>query len=304
MLFWAKFFFASPIARAHGLYDPLPPGIFQLKWSWDPTLLFFVAMGFAYWHGLRSFKRPPPIALWQKLCFCLGLLVLISGLLPPIDPLSDRLFFMHMIQHLMITSIGVPLLLFGAPFFVIMRGAPPWVRRKIYFPLLRNRGVRFFNYLMTTPLIALAVYEGMTWFWHVPFFYNLALLNDAFHLLEHAGFAFAALYAWRNIIDPYPLKSRLAMPVRLLFIAAMEALNIVLSAFLTFSDSVWYAYQGIPAPQWWTWGHLEDQHLGGLIMWVPGGMIHVLALTIVFFVWVGREQAKDRALLVDKLATS
>lgn len=288
------------VAYAHGLYDPLPEGVFQLKWDWDPTLIFFLVMGILYMRGLRAFKRKIPVAMWQRVLFFVGIFVLIAALLPPIDPLSDRLFFMHMIQHLMITSIGVPLVLFGVPFFVIIRGAPPWFRRQIYFPLLRMKVVRFAQSVMSYPVTALIVYEMMFWFWHVPFFYNLALLNDGFHLLEHAGFAFAAMYVWRNIIDPYPMRSRVPMPARLLFLAIMEAFNIILSSFLAFSTTVWYAYEGIPQPSWWTWGHLEDQKLGGLIMWVPGGIIHVLAMTIVFFVWVGREQRKDQALQAER----
>ena len=282
------------IAYGHSLYAPTPVGFFQLKWAWDPTLLFFLVLGFLYFRGLRSFKGRSPVATWQKASFFSGLVVLCIAYLPPIDPLSDQLFFVHMVQHLLITLVGVPLLIFGAPFFVAIRGIGPWPRRNIYFPLIRSRVVKHGLSFIQHPLVALGIFETVFWVWHVPKYYNMALLNDAIHLLEHACMAFAAMNIWRLIIDPKPMKSRLPLPMRMLLLAFLTACDVALSAALTYAETVWYAYDGLPMPGWWSWDHLEDQRLGGLIMWVPGGMIWFLAMTAVFFVWAHREQEKDR----------
>jgi len=218
----------------------------------------------------------------------------IAALLPPIDPLSDQLFWVHMVQHMMITHIGVPFMLFGVPFFVLIRGVPNWFRRYIYFPLLRSRILSFLNRTIGRPVPSLIFFIGNYWFWHVPRFYNLALLNDVYHFLEHACFAASSLLLWRNIIDPHPMKAHLPLPARLLFIGLMMASSLVLSSLLTFADEVLYAYQGIPQPSWFAhWGYLQDQRIGGLIMWVPGKFIYLIAMTIVFFVWANREGAMD-----------
>ena len=104
--------------------------------------------------------------------------------------------------------------------------------------------------------------------------------------------ASSAMLLWRLIIAPHPMRSPLPMPARLLFIAVIMAANIVLSSILTFADTVLYAYEGVPQPDWWTWGYMQDQHLGGLIMWVPGGFIQFIAMSICFFVWANSaEQA-------------
>ncbi len=287
------------IAYAHGLYDRPPEGIFQLKWDWDPTLLFFAVIALLYIRGLKKFKNKSPVEGWQKWMFFTGIATLIVALLPPIDPLSDQLFFMHMVQHLLITLVGVPLMIFGVPFFVIMRGAPNWFRRHVYFPILRNKPLAAIQRTWTRPLVALIVYECVFWFWHLPLFYNMALLNDAWHLLEHGSFALAAMFLWRNVIDPHPMKpAPLPLPARMLLVSAVMLADILLSAFLTFADDIWYAYDGIPLPDWWEkWGHLEDQKLGGLIMWIPGGTIYLIAMTALFFVWVHREEKKEEARL-------
>lgn len=284
----------STEAYAHDLYDNLPPGTFKLKWVWDPSLLFFLVLAFFYWRGLRAFRGPLPIKKWQVACYFLGIVFLVTAMLPPIDPLSDQLFFVHMIQHLMITNFGVPLMMLGAPFFISVRGLSPAFRRQVYFPLIRSKAVRLGFDFVSKPIVSLLLFEMSFWFWHVPYYYNLALLDDSFHLLEHACFAAASLLLWRNIIDPHPLRSRLSLPMRMLFVGAMMASNVILSSFLTFAETVWYAYDGRPLPTWWGWDHLEDQRLGGLIMWVPGEFYDVIVMTIIFFVWVGKEQAKDR----------
>jgi cytochrome c oxidase assembly factor CtaG len=283
------------IAFAHGGAETAAADTL-FKFDIDPSLVFFTIILVLYVKSLKHFRGPnSKVKLWQKCFFFIGIGTLIMGLLPPIDPLADKLFFMHMVQHLMITLIGVPLMLFGVPFFVIIRGAPLWFRKNIYFPILRSNVWRGVEFLVGRPLASLIFFELNFWFWHIPKYYDLALRNDFYHLLEHALFAISAMFLWRNIIDPHPLKSALPLPARLIFMGILMAVDVVLSALLTFSDKVLYAYEGVELPAWWTWGHLEDQKLGALIMWVPGGTIYLIATTIIFFVWANREQKKDDA---------
>jgi putative membrane protein len=290
-------------AYAHNLYDPLPPETFDLKWAWDPALIFFVILGILYLRGLRAFRGPLPVAKWQIGLFFLGLVIVSAALVPPIDPLSDQLFFMHMVQHLMITNIGVPIMMFGAPFFVCVRGISPTVRRRVYFPIVKSKPLRFFFNLVSLPLVSLGLFQAAFWFWHVPYFYNLALLNDAWHLVEHATFAWVSILLWRNIIDPAPMRSLLKLPVRMLYVMALMASNVILSAFLTFADTVWYAYVGRPIPEWWKpWTHLDDQQLGGLLMWVPGEFIDFFVVSVIFVVWTSRVKRDEEAIRLAKTA--
>ncbi len=291
----ADFFIST--AEAHNLYDPLPTETFQLKWAWDPALLLFVLLGILYYRGLKAFRGPLPIKKWQIGLYYLGVTIVIAALLPPIDPLSDQLFFMHMVQHLMITNIGVPLMMFGVPFFICVRGISPSVRRNIYFPIVRSRPLRWLFNLVSKPLVSLFLFQAAYWFWHVPYYYNLALLNDAWHLVEHATFAWASILLWRNIIDPHPMKSPIKLPMRMLYVMGLMAANVILSAFLSFSDDVWYAYVGRPIPEWWKpWNHLDDQRLGGLLMWVPGEFIDFFVVSVIFIIWSSRERKKEEAL--------
>ena len=76
----------------------------------------------------------------------------------------------------------------------------------------------------------------------------------------------------------------------------LMAANVILSAFLSFSDDVWYAYVGRPIPAWWSeWSHLDDQRLGGLLMWVPGEFIDFFVVTVIFAVWSSGVKKKEEA---------
>lgn len=263
----------------------------EIPWVWDPTLIFFLVLAWLYVRGLKKFKKKP-VAPWQKVSFATGIFIQLLALNPWSDQLASELFFVHMIQHLMIILLAVPMILAGAPFFVIIRFLPLFVKRYLYWPLLKSSLIQLVHKTLSTPLISLVIFNLNFWFWHQPRWYNLALYHDFYHLLEHSMMAITSLYLWRHIIDPHPMRSTLSMGMRLLFLASFMALNIILAALLTYAPDPWYAYENIALPSWWAqnWTRLDDQKLGGLIMWVPGGIITFLYMTLCFFVWVKREQ--------------
>ncbi len=265
----------------------------------DPTLIFFVLMAYFYVRGLRTFKNSSPVEWWQKLLFFSGIGVAIFALSPLIDGLADQLFFMHMIQHMLITMLAVPMMIFGVPFFIVLRGLPKWVFWQVYRPVITSKIYRrVIEPVLFSPLSALILYNAVFWAWHIPRFYDLALINDYFHLCEHGMMAMSALMLWRVIIDPRPMRSPVPIPFRILYIIAIMATNMLLSAFLSYSETVWYAYDLIPLPEFWQkWGRLYDQQLGGLIMWVPGGVLMLIAMSIVFALWAARERRRDYLVL-------
>lgn len=281
------------VAFAHGIED----SPYYYKLPLDPTLIFFVLMVFFYLRGLRTYRKAP-VAWWQLTLFFSGAAIAVLALSPLLDDMADQLFFMHMVQHMAITMVAVPMMIFGVPFIVCLRGLPRWVFWRIYRPVIRNRIYdRWIKPVVFSPLLALLLFNGSFWFWHIPKFYDLALLNDFYHLLEHAMMALTALLLWRVIIDPRPMRSPLPIPMRILYLLGIMALNMLLSAFLSYSETVWYAYELIPLPEFWQkWGRLQDQQLGGLLMWVPGGFLMFIAMTIVFAIWVARERRQEQLL--------
>jgi putative membrane protein len=125
--------------------------------------------------------------------------------------------------------------------------------------------------------------------WHLPALYEAALGNEALHLLEHAVFVIGAYLFWWNVIDPHPLRPNLQYLVRVPYIFLTVVPAFALGAFLTFADGPWYATYIVTAPL-----HgltpIEDQQLGGVIMWVPGSFIIGAALVLDLYVAIRNEQ--------------
>jgi putative membrane protein len=223
----------------------------------------------------------------QSLFFLAGMAVLFFSLNGPIHELSDYyLFSAHMVQHLLLTLIMPPLLLIGTPAWLIQ-------------PLLRRPAVLAVARALTSPLIAFGIYNVVFAGWHLPQFYGWALESHGVHIVQHLMFIGSALLVWWPVVDPVPELQRLTSPVRMLYLFALGVPMSVVSALITLSEDVLYAWYNA-APRVFDLNALDDQQMGGLIMWVPGMMVYWIAITVLFFRWSRREERdewRERALL-------
>jgi putative membrane protein len=229
-------------------------------------------------------ERSDPL---QTAFFLTGIAILFISLNGPIHELSDfYLFSAHMVQHLLLTLVMPPLLLMGLP---------AWVGRLV----LRRSALAASARILTAPLIAFGIYNVVFAGWHLPQFYNWALENHNAHIVQHLMFIGAALLVWWPVVDPVPELQRMSSPARMLYLFALGIPMSVVSALITLSEDVLYAWYS-EAPRVFSLSALDDQQMGGLIMWVPGMMVYWVAITILFFRWSNREERdewRERALL-------
>ena len=273
------------------LHVTVETGSFWTSWALDPAALIGIPLAaLLYARGLRSLgPRPRFHDSWRPWSFYAGLLVLLVALVSPLDHLSDELFLAHMTQHMLLMMVGVPLVLLGAPIIPVLRGIPRPVRRGIVIPVFKSLPVRGLLRLLTQPLVAWPLYVGVFLVWHVPAFFEAALGNEAMHQLEHLLFAGAAYAFWWNVVDPLPLRPNLSYLARIPYIFITVVPAFLLGAFLTFAGSAWFETYELSAPQYGLTG-LEDQQIGGVIMWIPGSFIVGTALMIDLFMAVRHEQ--------------
>jgi putative membrane protein len=267
----------------------------DFSWTYFPvhlsTLVGCLGLVAGYLYAVGPLRRRHALAPradpLQTGFFLTGVAVMFLALNGPIHELSDYyLFSAHMVQHLLLTLIMPPLLLIGLP---------AWLVR----PLLRMPVLATTARLLTSPLIAFGIYNVVFAGWHLPQFYNWALEDHNVHIIQHLMFIGAAMLVWWPVVDPVPELRRLASPVRMLYLFALGIPMSVVSALITLSDSVLYAWYA-EAPRVFNLGALDDQQMGGLIMWVPGMMVYWVAITILFFRWSGREERdewRERAML-------
>lgn len=253
---------------------------FLRSWPADPwlwaALLLSAAIYARGWLALRC--RDPGTWTGGKLvAFLGGLAALFLALGSPIEPFATFLLQVHMIQHLLLMMVAPPLLWLGAPLFPTIRGLPRPIRTYWLVPALRSRHIRGLFARLSRPGPALALYVFITWFWHVPAVYEVALRSGGWHRLQHLCFLGASLLFWHPVVRPYPSRPRWSPWLLIPYLLAADVSNTVLSALLTFSGEVLYPHYG-QIPRLGGISALDDQSTAGVLMWVPGSVAFLFPL--------------------------
>jgi putative membrane protein len=255
------------------------------RWSIHPsTVVGIAALGTLYIWAAAVLREKPTIA--QRSCFFSGLVVMFASLNGPIHDLSDDyLFSAHMVQHLLLTLAVPPLLL---------AGVPGWMLRPI---LSRPRIAPIARFLTRAP-ICFVTFNLVLAGWHLPPFYNAAMANHNLHILEHLMFMAGAVLMWWPLLSQLPEFPRLAYPGQMLYSFLMSIPMSIVAIYIAMADHVLYpAYSG--APRVLPLSPLEDQLLGALIMWIPGGIVFMIIMTVVFFKWNARGEDSTAGAQVD-----
>lgn len=250
----------------------------QVGWTWHPSVvigfaLWTIAYSLAVYLHRRQFPREKAFTAARQIAFHAGTLVGLLALVSPLDELGDRyLFSAHMVQHLLLMFVMPPLWLIGTP---------AWLVNSILPKSFLSVG----KWVTRLP-VALLIFAGVMIFWHVPALYTLAQDNEGVHIFEHLTFIGGALIGWWPAAGPSnSLLPKPAVPLRLLYHFMLAIPCTALAAVLTFSSAPLYPFyissRLINA--------LDDQHLGGLLMWVPTHMILLLGTGVTFFAWFKQE---------------
>jgi putative membrane protein len=227
-------------------------------------------------YGWAARARAAAFPAGRGIAAAAGLLVLAGALNGPLHDLSDRyLFSAHMVQHLLLTLVAPPLLLLGL--------APGMLR-----PLLRAPGVTPVLARLTRPAVAFVLYNAALVLWHVPGPYNAALEHHGLHIVEHLTLVGTAVLAWCPILSPEPALPRPSYPAQMLYLFLLGVPMTAVAAFVTLADDPLYPFYAA-APRRFDLSPLEDQRLGGVIMWVPATIAPLAAFTAVFFRWARAE---------------
>ena len=256
------------------------------EWHAHPSvvigLLTFTALYLLGVGPLRKrFQGSEAAGSGEVALFLTGVLVLFVALLSPIHELGDKyLFSAHMVQHLLLTLVSPPLLL---------AGAPPWLIR----PLIRGRKILPVLRFITRPIPAFLIFNFIFALWHVPALYDGALRDRGIHILEHILFIGGGILLWWPIMSRMTELPRPSYLLQMVYLVAQPTIPTILGALITFSDAgiyEWYA----AAPRIWGTSVVSDQQIGGIIMWVPGGLFFVGALAVIFLIWANQEDASNR----------
>ena len=268
-----------------------PPG-FWAMWEFDPLVVFIlIASGTVYTLGIRNLWRSAGvghgITKGEATYYALGWLSLAVALVSPVHVLGELLFSVHMTQHEILMLVSAPLIVLGRP-FVAAAWAIPQGSRKTAGNALRSRAVNGTWSFVSNAAVAWIIHAVALWVWHVPAMFQATLRSDLVHTLQHASvFGTALLFWWAILFGKRGLQSYGA---GVLYLFTTMVQSGLLGIFLTLTSRVWYpAYSA--TTELFGLSPIEDQQIGGLIMWIPAGLVYMFAALVMFSGWL-RESEK------------
>ncbi|MDQ1591121.1 MAG: putative rane protein [Pyrinomonadaceae bacterium] len=285
--------FSFPLALAH---EGKPHKFADLWFTWgrDPFIIASLALSaWLYWRGIRRLWQGNEatgrgVRRWEAWAFAGGWFALFVALVSPLHPWGEVLFSAHMTQHEVLMLVAAPLLVLGRPLLPMLWALPlKWrqraggVGRRKWF----QSGWR----ALTNPLAAWAIHTAALWVWHVPALFQATLKSDLVHTLQHVSFLGSALLFWWALV--HGRRGLMGYGAAALYMFTTSVHSGVLGALITFARNAWYpAY----ASSTGSWGltPLEDQQLGGLIMWIPAGLVYIVAGLALVVGWM-RESERN-----------
>jgi putative membrane protein len=249
-------------------------------WTVSPLLgTLLISSLVLYAVGLRRLlartKRARRLHRRRATFFFLGWTALVVALCSPLDGLGATLFSAHMLQHEVLMLVAAPLLVLGRPLPIWSWALPERWRHRVSAGV-RQPSVRLPWRTISSALGGWLAHALTLWLWHVPFFFDAALMHPALHEIQHASFLAGALLFWWCVIGHMTPKNR---GYALLSLFTTMVHTSLLGALLTLSPSLWYVFYAETAPLVGA-DPVQDQQLGGLIMWIPGAIAYVIGALI------------------------
>jgi putative membrane protein len=278
-------------------------GAWWSEWSSSPPTLVILTLllsaGVLYWVAAR--RRSAALrrrASWsgqraRAAAFYLGLAAIVVALDSPVDWFAHRLFWMHMVQHILLMMVAAPLIVIGAPWLVPLRLLPVRMRGQAARSVRRGgwaaplrASIRWFG----VPIAAWLAFNANLWVWHLPALYNLTLRNQAVHDVEHLLFLVLGIAFWAQVIDSPPLHSRLSRLWRVGYVTAAAASSWLLAVVLAYAPNALYSGYVALASRPGGISATTDQQLGAGMMWGPGSIPFAIAIFVGLYRWLGAEE--------------
>lgn len=245
----------------------------QIAWTWDPWITLPLGLtGFLFTVGWTRLRRRAS-STEQKLplrasLFATGWLVLAGALVSPLHALGEHSFAAHMFEHELLMLAAAPLLVLSRPLAILIWAFPNTMRRGLGAAAGTAPIGRIWA-LLSAPLTATLLQAAALWLWHAPSLFDLALASEGWHAAQHLSFLVSALFFWTAMLARATPKG-----VAVLCLFATSLVSAALGALMALAASPWYARYAALGLAPFGLSPLEDQQFAGLLMWVPGGMVH------------------------------
>ncbi len=283
-----------------------------LHWwiPWEPSasvVVVFAVTVWLYWRGLRRSRLAVP--WYRQLFFWSGMLLLYVCLHTQLDYYAEHEFFIHRIQHLGLHHLGPFLVVLGYPGPTLRRGLPLRWRARYLRPLLAWPPVRGFFDVLLNPWTAGLLFVGLIYLWLWPPVHFIAMLDwRLYHLMNFSMAADGVLFWWLVLDHHSRPPARISAGGRIFLAFAVIFPQILIGAYIALTTTDLYPIYSL-CGRAFSISPMADQHLGGLIIWIPSAMMSALGGLVAFSHWIRldksgrlprnrrqREQARARAV--------
>lgn len=275
-----------------------------LPWEFSPAFLVAsVLAGTLFVSGIRQ-RGGGGIshAGWRSAAFFSGMALVYAVMQTRLDYLAQHMFWIHRAQHLVLHHIAPCLICLAAPREIMALGMPRRVHVAV-MPFWSHPAVRVAYHLIQQPVVASALFVGLIAYWLMPSVHFITMLDDRLYWLMNWSMLLDGLLFWSMILDSRSVRTgaRAGFGARILVLWLVMPPQIIVGAWIALARGDIYTVYAV-CGRIWPIDPLTDQHIGGLITWIPGCMMSVIGGLILLPRWA-RECEERRRPVVELLQT-
>lgn len=275
-------------------------------WEFSPLVLIScMGAGVLFLRGMRQRKREgQAIGFWRSFSFFLGLLMIYGVMQTYVDYLSQHMFWVHRLQHLVLHHLAPLLILLAYPHEILGRGVSSRFQNQILLPLWKSLPVRLTYRFVQSPVVASLLFVGLIFFWLIPSIHFDAMLSETLYKVMNWSMLLDGLLFWWLMVDnrmPH-IHSTLGYPIRIVILFIVMLVQIIIGAHIALSDKVLYDVYSV-CGRAWPISPITDQVIGGLTTWIPAAMMSVIGILLVIRLWMRHSVALvnlDPVLVTEK----
>jgi putative membrane protein len=229
---------------------------------------------------------------WRGAGFAAAMATVLLALTGPVDDYADRLFWVHMVQHVLLVMVAAPLLVLAAPWSELWRPLPLGFRRGVAKPVARRAWaapLRSAGSFLARPLPAWIAFNGNLLVWHWPRLYDLAVRVQWVHDIEHLLFLATAVLFWAQVWESPPLRARMSGFGKVIYVTAATVPSWLLAVVLALATRPLYPIYAEHVARPWNMSPLTDQQLASGVMWGPGAVPFSVAVFVGIYRWLSAE---------------
>jgi putative membrane protein len=282
---------ADPILRDEEGILPTPGMLWRWE-NWSRELSILIPLLFLLiWYVIGAVRRGNQRGIGKHhLAFAAGWFSLFLALVSPIHRLGDVLFSAHMLQHEVLLLISAPLMAASHLGVTLLYALPRSKRKPVGTWAAKMEHASPLSCIFSA-LGAFLLHAVALWIWHIPYLYEATIESDFIHALQHVSFFLSGVLFWSALYGAG--RSTMSYGAGVLYVFGAATYCSALGALLTFSSVIWYPIYANRTESW-NLTPLQDQQLGGLLMWVPSGVVFIVIGIWLFARWLTASEQRLR----------